>query len=90
MEAKDVDERKELLAMSLLLRGRSLCNFALDGDSDEILSKWKAHDDWIYSLAVSPDGKHVATGDWAGRVKIWESKNEAVSLARELPQVPGN
>ncbi len=62
----------------------------IDGDSDEILSKWKAHDDWIYSLAVSPDGKHVATGDWAGRVKIWESKNEAVSLARELPQVPGN
>lgn len=39
MEAKDVDERKDLLAMSLLLRGRSLCNFALDGDSDEMSAK---------------------------------------------------
>jgi hypothetical protein len=39
VEEKDADERKDLLAMALLLRGRSLCNFALDGDSDEMSAR---------------------------------------------------
>lgn len=56
----------------------------IDGDSDEILSKWKAHDDWIYSMAVAPDGKLIATGDWAGVVKVWAIGGESASLIRTL------
>jgi len=56
----------------------------IDGDSDEILTKWKAHDDWIYSLAVSPAGKLIATGDWAGAVKIWKSEGGVGSLVKVL------
>ena len=44
----------------------------IDADSDQVISQWKAHDDWIYALATSPDGKRVATGDWSGRVMLWD------------------
>jgi WD40 repeat protein len=29
-----------------------------------------AHSDWVYSLAVSPDGKTVASGSWDGEVRL--------------------
>jgi WD40 repeat protein len=29
-----------------------------------------AHQDWVYSLAVSPDGKTVASGSWDGEVRL--------------------
>ena len=44
----------------------------IDADSDAILGEWAAHDDWVHALAVSPDGKWLATGDWAGNVRLWE------------------
>ena len=44
----------------------------IDADGDQVLFQWKASDDWIYGLAVSPDGKAVATGDWAGAVRVWD------------------
>jgi WD40 repeat protein len=44
----------------------------IDADSDAILSEWAAHDDWVHALAVNPDGKWLATGDWAGNVRMWE------------------
>jgi WD40 repeat protein len=49
----------------------------IDADSDTIQQQWKAHDDWIYSLALSPDGKVLATGDWSGHVKLWDVQTEA-------------
>ena len=48
----------------------------IDGDSDLVISQWKAHDDWIYALATSPDGKRVATGDWSGRVRVWDVRQD--------------
>jgi WD40 repeat protein len=45
----------------------------IDGDSDRILQSWKAHEGWVYSLALSPDGATLASGDWSGQVKLWES-----------------
>jgi WD40 repeat protein len=44
----------------------------IDAESDQILFEWKGHDDWIYALAVSPDGTRMASGDWAGNVRMWE------------------
>jgi WD40 repeat protein len=41
---------------------------AVDGDSDAIVKTWPAGHDWIYCLAVSPDGKTLACGDASGQV----------------------
>ena len=49
----------------------------IDADSDKVLHEWKAHDDWVYALAVGPNGK-LATGDWRGKVKLWTVKGGKV------------
>lgn len=49
----------------------------LDADSDKVLHEWKAHDDWVYALAVGPKGK-LATGDWRGEVRLWTVKGDKV------------
>jgi len=45
---------------------------AIDAESDEILHSWQAAPGWVYSLALSPDGKALATGDWQGGVRRWD------------------
>lgn len=42
----------------------------IDGDSDAIEEEWSSSKDWIFALAVSPDGTTLAAGDWAGSVKL--------------------
>jgi WD40 repeat protein len=44
----------------------------LDSDSDAVRTQWNAHRDWIYALAVSPNGKTLASGDWSGTVRLWD------------------
>jgi WD40 repeat protein len=53
----------------------------IDADSDEVLGTWKASDDWIYSLAMSPDGKTLASGDWSGAVKLWSAGEQGLRPA---------
>lgn len=43
----------------------------VDSGSDEMLGQWKCHDEPIYSMDVSPDGLTLATGDWSGKIKLW-------------------
>lgn len=42
----------------------------INGDSDAIEQEWRSGSDWIYALAVSPDGSTLAAGDWSGGVKL--------------------
>jgi WD40 repeat protein len=42
----------------------------IDGDSDLIEQQWPSGPDWIYALAVSPDGTTLAAGDWSGTVRL--------------------
>ena len=49
----------------------------IDADSDQVLHKWQAHNDWTYALAVGPNGL-LATGDWRGRVKLWLVNDDKV------------
>jgi WD40 repeat protein len=42
----------------------------LDAESDQILHTWPARPDWIYSLALSPDGSQLAAGEWSGAVSL--------------------
>ena len=56
----------------------------IDADSDQILHSWAAHDDWIYSLAMSPDGRWLASGDWKGKVKLWDLREAAPKVLSEM------
>ena len=53
----------------------------IDAESDRIIVEWRAHEDWIYTLAISPDGTRVATGDWRGSVRTWEIRANVVKRA---------
>jgi WD40 repeat protein len=32
----------------------------------------RGHQDWIYALALSPDGATLASGSWDGEVRLWD------------------
>ncbi|WZO96507.1 c-type cytochrome domain-containing protein [Isosphaeraceae bacterium EP7] len=32
----------------------------------------KGHTDWVYALAISPDGARLASGSWDGTVLVWD------------------
>ena len=55
---------------TLFTAGREGILRRLDGGSDTILSRQAISTDWIYSLALSPDGTTLATGDWSGTVRL--------------------
>ncbi|MCF7785088.1 MAG: WD40 repeat domain-containing protein [Prosthecobacter sp.] len=44
----------------------------IDAHSDQVLNSWQASTEWIYRLAVSPDGSRLVTGDWQGQAKVWQ------------------
>ncbi|MBL9128706.1 MAG: WD40 repeat domain-containing protein [Verrucomicrobiales bacterium] len=46
---------------------------AIDGGSDSILGEVHDHDDWIYAVAVGPDGSRIASADASGAVRIRSS-----------------
>ena len=35
--------------------------------------KLQGHKDWVYSIAISRDGKTIASGSWDGEVKLWNA-----------------
>ena len=45
------------------------------------------HNDWVYSLALSPDGKTVASGSWDGEVRLWNLPDG--KPARTILAAPG-
>jgi mono/diheme cytochrome c family protein len=49
--------------------------------------KLQGHNDWIYSLAISRDGKTVASGSWDGEVKLWNLSDG--KLIRSIIAAPG-
>lgn len=66
-----------ILALAFAPDGRSLFSAGqegivrqIDAGSDAVLSQWRASADWIHGLAISPDGGHLASGDWARHVSV--------------------
>ncbi|HEY2951150.1 MAG TPA: WD40 repeat domain-containing protein [Verrucomicrobiae bacterium] len=69
--------RAPVLALAYALDGRSVFSAGKEGlirrfdaDSDTLLSDWPAQTDWIYALAISPDGSKIASGDWSGKIQL--------------------
>ncbi len=73
-------------AATLFSAGKEGVIRCIDGGSDAILAEWPAHDDWIYSLAVSPDGSTLASGDWSGSVRIHDLRRNETQPP--LPDTP--
>ena len=42
-----------------------------DLDSGQERTRIKAHDDWVSSLSLSPDGQSLASGGMDGTVRLW-------------------
>ena len=34
----------------------------------------RGHSDWVFSVAYSPDGKHIVSGSKDKTVKVWDSQ----------------
>ena len=49
--------------------------------------KLQGHNDWVYSLAISRDGKTIASGSWDGEVKLWNLADG--KLIRSFIAAPG-
>jgi WD40 repeat protein/transcriptional regulator with XRE-family HTH domain len=45
-----------------------------DTGSNQLLLSLSGHKAGVWGLAYSPDGKHIATGDNAGVVKVWDAE----------------
>jgi tricorn protease-like protein len=72
---------KNLLACSA---DKSVHVFDAKGSS---VRKLQGHNDWIYALAISRDGKTVASGSWDGEVKLWNLADG--KLLRTIIAAPG-
>ena len=51
------------------------------------IRKLQGHKDWVYSLAISRDGKTIASGSWDGEVRLWNSADG--KLIRSFIAAPG-
>ncbi len=74
------DHRGAVKQIAYTPDGRSLITAGADGKlvwreaaSRKILESIKAHDAEISRLVLSRDGKQFITGDWNGRIKLWDT-----------------
>jgi WD40 repeat protein len=51
------------------------------------LKTLSGHTDWVYAIAVSPDGTMVASGSWNGDVKVWKIPDG--TIVKEFNGSPG-
>ena len=58
---------------TLAAAGREHPSQIRDARSGELVAKLRTAD-WGRSVAFSPDGSLVATGDWAGRAQLWSTE----------------
>lgn len=52
----------------------------IDAGSDQVLGSWSASEDWIHALAVHPGNEWIATGDAAGKLRLWTSEGTEIPV----------
>ncbi|MSU35166.1 MAG: WD40 repeat domain-containing protein [Pedosphaera sp.] len=62
--------------LSLFSAGKEGRIRRFDAESDTLFYEGSASSDWIYALAVSPDGSKLASGDWSGAVLIRDLRGD--------------
>ncbi len=56
-------------------------------DKGATVRRLEGHQDWIYALAVSRDGKMIASGSWDGEIRLWNAADG--KLIRSWIAAPG-
>ena len=56
--------------------------------ASRLVAGLQAHDGWIYGVALSPDGKKVATGGVDGTLKVWRLKDGILLEKDPLLTIP--
>src|SRR5262245_31998575 len=46
-----------------------------DPKAPEVVQKLKGHNDAVYALAFTPDGKYILTGSFDQTLKMWDAAN---------------
>lgn len=72
--AADVTSNHEFVALG----GPGKLVKVLKTTTGEVVHKIDKHTDWITTMAFSPDGSLLATGDRSGGVHIWETEKGAI------------
>ena len=93
-EAKQLkpDHRGAVKQIAYLPDGRSLISAGADGkliwreaNSRRIVEAVKAHETEISRLVISRDGKQFTTGDWNGRINVWDVETRKSLRTFEQP-----
>src|SRR5262249_14338946 len=77
------DEKRSLLATCSADGTVRLWN----PDNGTALKTLTGHTDWVYAVALSPDGSQVASGSWNGEVRVWNTADG--NLAKSFNASPG-
>jgi hypothetical protein len=54
-------------------------------DSGASIKTLSGHTDWVYAVAISPDGSLVASGAWNGEVRVWKTDGNLVKNFNASP-----
>ncbi|MEM8723134.1 MAG: CHAT domain-containing protein [Cyanobacteria bacterium P01_G01_bin.39] len=54
-----------------------------DGYQASVNSSYN-HDNWIKSVAISPDGKYIVSSNWNGTLKLWDNQQKLVTQTFNL------
>ena len=79
------------LAIAMIIFGAMSFSFAYltaqeNKPNPEIIATLSGHSDLVYSVAISPDSKQVATGSFDNTVKLWEAPSGREIKTYDGPQ----
>jgi mono/diheme cytochrome c family protein len=50
-------------------------------DKKELIRTFSGHNDWVYSLAIDPKSKRLASGSYDGEVRVWKIEEDRALTA---------